>query len=363
MEEKKMFRMVFPGSNSAYGFFSYYRYIIEPQEAARIYIIKGGPGTGKSTFMRQIGEEMVRRSLFVEYHLCSSDSNSLDGIVIPSLGIAMLDGTAPHVNDPEFPGAVDAIINMGDFWEEEDIRKNKAKIMELGKEIARLFSQAYRLLHISRIYLDAVGEVLKKKISGYGRAVDQLTMDLYDEILSGRREEKGAGKIRKLFASAITPQGTVNYLDTLVNGVPYTYVLQDERGIIGDVLAFLVKAAAMRGFNVEAFYCALDPYKVDHLIIPRLGVALITANQAHSYNLEEAYRVIDTKTLFPPLPGEIEKEIDDFHNKYRDALRGAINFINNAKYLHDRLEEYYILNMRFAEIEKMRRDLLKQIIR
>jgi len=32
----------------------------------------------------------------VEYHHCSSDGNSLDGVALPDQGIALLDGTAPH---------------------------------------------------------------------------------------------------------------------------------------------------------------------------------------------------------------------------------------------------------------------------
>ena len=50
---------VFPGGNTALGFYSFYDHIIEP-DAARIFVIKGGPGVGKSTFMRYIGEAMLK---------------------------------------------------------------------------------------------------------------------------------------------------------------------------------------------------------------------------------------------------------------------------------------------------------------
>lgn len=63
----------------------------------------------------------------LEYMHCSSDSESLDGIVIPAKKVALLDGTAPHVVDPKNPGAVDEIINLGDFWDEEGIRKIRIK--------------------------------------------------------------------------------------------------------------------------------------------------------------------------------------------------------------------------------------------
>ncbi|BAF58907.1 hypothetical protein PTH_0726 [Pelotomaculum thermopropionicum SI] len=86
---------VFPGGNTAYGFYSFYDHIIEP-DATRIFVIKGGPGVGKSTFMRKIGEAMLDRGYDVEFHCCSSDNGSLDGVVIPAIRIALLDGTAPH---------------------------------------------------------------------------------------------------------------------------------------------------------------------------------------------------------------------------------------------------------------------------
>jgi len=53
-------RRVFPGGNTCEGFYSFYDYIIEP-DATRIFVVKGGPGVGKSTFMRKIGETMLAK--------------------------------------------------------------------------------------------------------------------------------------------------------------------------------------------------------------------------------------------------------------------------------------------------------------
>ncbi|AEG14142.1 hypothetical protein Desku_0525 [Desulfofundulus kuznetsovii DSM 6115] len=93
--DKGRLKKVFPGGNTCRGFYSFYDYIIEP-DATRIFVIKGGPGVGKSTFMRKIGEEMLERGYDVEFHCCSSDNGSLDGVVIPAIKVALLDGTAPH---------------------------------------------------------------------------------------------------------------------------------------------------------------------------------------------------------------------------------------------------------------------------
>ena len=46
----------FLGANSPQGFYSLYSELLPPETARAIYIIKGGPGCGKSTLMRQVGE-------------------------------------------------------------------------------------------------------------------------------------------------------------------------------------------------------------------------------------------------------------------------------------------------------------------
>lgn len=127
----------FPGGNTAYGFHSFYDNIIEA-DANRIYILKGGPGVGKSTFMRSIGEAVQALGYDIEFHCCSSDNGSLDGLVIPSIRVALLDGTSPHLVDPKNPGAVDEILNLGDFWDEGGIREKRDEILAVNKEISRL---------------------------------------------------------------------------------------------------------------------------------------------------------------------------------------------------------------------------------
>jgi hypothetical protein len=86
---------LFPGGNTAYGFYSFYHHLI-PDDSNKIFMIKGGPGVGKASFMKRIGEELRERGLDVEHHHCSSDPRSLDGVALQKEGIALLDGTAPH---------------------------------------------------------------------------------------------------------------------------------------------------------------------------------------------------------------------------------------------------------------------------
>lgn len=86
----------FLGSNSPTGFYSLYQELITPETANAIYILKGGPGCGKSTLMRRVAAQAAQTGEEVEYIMCSGDPGSLDAVLLPRLRVALVDGTAPH---------------------------------------------------------------------------------------------------------------------------------------------------------------------------------------------------------------------------------------------------------------------------
>ena len=86
----------FLGANSPAGFYSLYDQLLPAQTARSIYILKGGPGCGKSTLMHAVAQTLSRAGAECEYILCSGDPASLDAVVFPGLKAALVDGTAPH---------------------------------------------------------------------------------------------------------------------------------------------------------------------------------------------------------------------------------------------------------------------------
>ena len=88
----------FLSANAPTGFYSLFDQLVDPYTDNALYILKGGPGSGKSTFLNIIAEGLSEAGLSVEYIHCSADPNSLDAIYIPALKIACADGTAPQVS-------------------------------------------------------------------------------------------------------------------------------------------------------------------------------------------------------------------------------------------------------------------------
>lgn len=86
----------FLGANSEEGFFSLYDQLLGGR-LDDLMILKGGPGCGKSTFMRRVGAAMERAGERIVCINCSGDPDSLDGAIFLDRNAAIVDGTSPHV--------------------------------------------------------------------------------------------------------------------------------------------------------------------------------------------------------------------------------------------------------------------------
>ena len=119
----------FGAANGYGGFRSNFNAIFSPEELDKLFIIKGGPGTGKSTLMKKIKERYSSSASIITI-LCSSDPDSLDGILIKKNGvtIGIADGTAPHVIDAKYPGVIEEIVNLGDGFDFSGIDQGFAVI-------------------------------------------------------------------------------------------------------------------------------------------------------------------------------------------------------------------------------------------
>ncbi|SDE16895.1 PRK06851 family protein [Sporomusa acidovorans] len=352
-------RHMFPGGNTPQGFFSYYDYII-PFDAARIFILKGGPGVGKSTFMKKIGQTVAERGYTIEHHHCASDPNSLDGLVIPELGVALIDGTSPHIVDPKHPGSVDEILNLGEYWNEKKLVDNKAEILACTKEISKRFQRAYRMLTAAKAIYDdweaANGEAMNVNLA------NQKTAETLEQIF-GTISTSGYGKNRKLFASAITPIGPVNYIDSIMSGMAKRYIITGLPGTgKATLLAKIAATAIAKGLSIETYYCPLDPCKIEHILIPALDTALITSTPPHNLPFGNATAIIDMNDcLDSSIIARLEAVIDYDRGIFWELFSKAGAYINEAKKLHDELETYYIPNINFSGVDTLRVKTLARI--
>ena len=158
-----MAQRYFPGSNTCRGFVGFFQDLLPHTEPAKILLIKGGPGCGKSTLMRAAAERWEAQGRPVEYYLCASDPDSLDAVVCGDT--VVLDAALPHALEPELTRVTEQVIDLSECLDEAQLRPHRAQAQQLSLECRRYFARAHR-------YLAGAEAALRDSMAIYADAVD-----------------------------------------------------------------------------------------------------------------------------------------------------------------------------------------------
>lgn len=327
----------FLGANSAQGFHSLYDdFTNRPGDF--LHIIKGGPGTGKSTFMRNIGKAAESRGYEVEYILCSGDPDSLDGVYIPALGVGFADGTAPHVLDPDFFGVTCDYVNLGKFCDSAAVSAHGQEIQDVTRRYQAHYKNAYA-------YLAAAGAVDAVRSAAF-RSPDTLSAVRRRADSAVRREfgssrSKLPGHIAKRFLSAVSCKGMVFLEETLSALCERIYCLENRCGLAEEYLRTVLDGGARAGANAIACPSPLRPDTLEAVLFPEQQVAFIACQPKQKLTSREVKWVhldaIPEKSLFRSQ----RRALLENSKQTAALLDAACDQLRQAKTLHDELETYY----------------------
>ena len=357
-------RHMYPGGNTCYGFHSFYDHIV-PHDSHKKIILKGGPGVGKSSFMKAIANGLSGNGIDIEYHWCSSDNNSLDGIVAGDGLICMVDGTAPHIVDPRYPGAVDYIINMGDFWDAKKIISNKKDIVLFTGQIGLFFRRAYNRLkeaqsawwEWSSYYPEADNST----------AVNRNIIALAEDFIA--HAPKSNRPARHLFAAALTPEGIVSQVDSLVEKNYAVFAVKGSPGSgVKDLFKHIEAMLRLNNIYSEIYHCPFDPTNLDLIILPDTKTVILDIS-SHIVDYEKYLsarkykRMLDfDQFLDLSAHSSHEEQLQQAKERFQKGLQEAIGFIQVAKNLHDELETNYVPAMDFDRIGEFRQELVSSLL-
>ena len=92
----------FLGTTTPAGFKGYFE-PLRREPGMQMYLIKSGPGCGKSTLMKRLALKAEQKGEPIQRIHCASDPDSLDGVIFLDKRAAIVDATAPHVLEPDAP--------------------------------------------------------------------------------------------------------------------------------------------------------------------------------------------------------------------------------------------------------------------
>ncbi len=339
--------MLFCGANSGEGFVSFYGDILEGVD--RVYIMKGGPGTGKSSFLRQAAEYARERGSSVEHYACSSDPDSLDAIVVDGR-IAIVDGTSPHTYEPRLAGARDEIVDLGRFWNSEALASRLSEIEELANRKSECYKLAYRYLdaakRVSDINLSLVLPYFRHEKAS--RAVGRL----FSDIKTGGGYASSVGMI-----DSIGMKGRIR-LDTYEFFAEKVYAVEDLFGTAPLFLRLLLKNAEHTDTPVMISYDPLDAKTPNALFFPNDKKAFVIVQKGSEHT--EDVRVNMRRFV----KGEVSciRHGYKLNKKHESAfLSSALESLREAGEHHFALEAIYSSCMDFSAKEEYCEELLKRI--
>ena len=331
-------RHYFPGGNTSQGFVNFYDQILKKSGTGKLAVIKGGPGTGKSTFMKRIGAKLEASGEMVDYLHCSSDFHSLDGLYLPKYNTAIIDGTAPHIVDARYPASSDIVLNFCDLISETKIKTDSESIKNLNDEISKKFKLTYEYLAAARRISNAM-----EQRSGDNLDEREITNTAYN-ISKRLTERMNIGTKKDFFLSAITPLGVKSYIDFAFLD-RYVIKLDCQVGDCGyKILEKIISFCQNGNIDMEIYYCPIKPDKPEHIIFPSADTVITTGNIYHSYN--NADEVIYYNDF-------AKNDYDNSKNQvlYDTLIKESVSSLSEAKALHDRLEEFYIKSFDFGSLQ------------
>lgn len=340
----------FLGANSANGFVSFFDSLYSPDEDYRCFILKGGAGTGKSTLMKNIADKIESYGFRVEAIRCSSDPDSLDAVRCESLKFCIADGTKPHIIEPVFPGGCENTVNLGAYWDMDSLYRKRDEIKSLSLKNSDCHARCIR-------FLKAAGQIKKDTQQLCEAAVIKEKIEKYTDGISKKyfRDRKYVrGREKKIFLSALTPDGNTFFRETVMFLARERILIDDETSCAANILVNSLKEKALEnGYDVMCGYCPLDPCGLpEHIIIPDLSLAFI---KKHSTYCKDGFtRTIHTGRFTQTEKTASHRQRISYNSKIISALtEEAVSSLKEAKNIHDKLEKIYIENMDFSEYEKI----------
>lgn len=349
----------FLGSSCSEGFFSLFDELTPLPESGYLFVLKGGPGTGKSTLMKKLASCLEERGIPCERICCSSDPQSLDAVILSGHSICVADGTSPHVIEPQYPGVAGEIINLGNCWRDGLLQSERERIVRLTDSNAQLHRRCRR-------FLDAAFAVRSDAYKLMLPCVDSTRLSRYASRTASRLFPAPNGKIgheHKRLLDAVTPDGYIFLNETANELCGRKIIFREEFACTALLLIDELRRYAIgNGLDVITSPCISGSTGCRHLIIPELSLGFFSSDCLCKPELEEAKTVSARRLCNTQALAACRARTAFAKKASAEMLSQAVEALSSAKQVHDELEKCYINAMDFGKLDEIYACLFDRIL-
>ena len=349
----------FAGANTAGGFVSFYPEIFDERSLARLYVIKGGPGSGKSSLMRRLISRAKKAGLSTGAYLCGSDPDSLDAAIIGGEGgkVAVIDATSPHAYDPRYPGAAAHLFDCGAYWNESELCARRESVVALADAKSAAYRSAYR-------YLAALGGVRRDLRRLGEEALDFAKMRaacrrfaLGLHLRGGDKEggASGAPDVRRA-ASCISMRsaGEIDFAPDLS-----TVTVTDSAYTAPAMMSTMCEELRALGIEVVRIVDCVEPDVICGLILPSRKIRVIRTDAP----IDGAEKNFNMTRFLRRSVLALSRNKRSLARKCADSLvDGALSAFADAGEAHFALEDIYVGAMDFDALTEAADKMIAEAI-
>lgn len=343
-------RYVFTSSNTAGGYCSFMPELLAGLQ--KIFILKGPAGTGKSSFLRLLGQSMAEQGYEVEVWLSALNPLNPEGIYLPQMEAAVVNGSLPITIDPGYPAGRAEIINLEDYRDRKAAAEKGRDILELVQRVEKHHSKAYNILK-------SVIQTREELRQLSARHLDNSKFNQIFQELEARLAEEEVRE-RHYFANAVTADGIISYIEELSTPCRKRYIFKGPEGCgKSTMIAELARKAAEKGQFLEYYHSGLEPERLLMVIISSSQTALIDIGEME-INLKPCDLLVDLGkclsdydcSLLGMKNSQVYRNHEAMLLQVQDELENACLAVKKIKKINASFMDYDSIDKKRMEIEQ-----------
>lgn len=249
----------------------------------RVYVLLGGPGTGKSTLIKVIGLELLDRGYGVDFLRSVRDPDSVAGFIMPQMGLAMLDAMEVSPLRWRAPGVVEKFIDFSIFCDELKLEKQHSQILKIENRLQELQTSLEEEL------ASELGSLIENNVAKLKMEKEDISWILGNSArVRIKKEHTGPWPLAENALKLLQKSIIIPYflhgltVEGWLNLAPHFLMDFDQIRLEGDetldALDWVLREAQQLGQMIEIILHPLNPDEVIGIVFPERHLAIWQGN-------------------------------------------------------------------------------------